>query len=197
MRVLWIAGVSTARHRRPVCRRAATPSTWSSGPRRWKASLGTDSATLARFSAEHRFIHADIDAVRAAADALGQAEPSAAMAGVRAVHETLVGEVLPHQDAEDEILFPALSRVLRNDTTVVMSRAHVEIAHQVRRLGRLIEAIGPAGPDEADIAELRRLLYGLQAILRLHTAQEEENYLSLAEPEAAPAASGAEASTVA
>jgi heavy metal translocating P-type ATPase len=147
----------------------------------------TDSATLARFSAEHRFIHADIDAIRAAADALRTAEP-ATMAGVRAVHETLVREVLPHQDAEDEILFPAVSRVLGNDTTVVMSRAHVEIAHQVRRLGRLLDAIGPDGPDEADIAELRRLLYGLQAVLRLHTAQEEEEYLSLAEPEVVGAA---------
>jgi hypothetical protein len=28
---------------------------------------------------------------------------------------------------------------------------------------------------------LRRLLYGLHAILRLHTAQEEEGYLSLAD----------------
>ena len=29
--------------------------------------------------------------------------------------------------------------------------------------------------------EIRRLLYGLHAILRLHFAQEEEGYLSLAE----------------
>jgi hypothetical protein len=65
-----------------------------------------------------------------------------------------------------------------------MSRAHVEIAHQVRRLGRLLDAIGPEGPDEADVIELRRLLYGLHAVLRLHTAQEEEDYLSLGEPEA-------------
>jgi hypothetical protein len=103
-----------------------------------------------------------------------------------------VREVLPHQDAEDEVLFPAVSRMLGNDTTVVMSRAHVEIAHQVRRLGRLLDAIGAEGPDEADVTELRRLLYGLHAILRLHTAQEEEDYLSLAEVEegVAPAPSG-------
>jgi heavy metal translocating P-type ATPase len=141
----------------------------------------TDSATLARFSAEHRFIHADIDAIRAAADALHSADAACAMGQVRTVHGLLVREVLPHQDAEDEILFPAVSRVLGNDSTVVMSRAHVEIAHQVRRLGRLLDAIGAEGPDEADITELRRLLYGLHAILRLHTAQEEEDYLSLLE----------------
>ena len=33
--------------------------------------------------------------------------------------------------------------------------------------------------------ELRRLLYGLYAILGLHTAQEDESYLSLADDEPA------------
>ena len=60
-----------------------------------------------------------------------------------------------------------------------MSRAHVEIAHQIRRLGQLLDDIAGAGPDDEDLAELRRLLYGLHAVLRLHTAQEEESYLSL------------------
>src|SRR5206468_7900815 len=63
--------------------------------------------------------------------------------------------------------------------TATMSRAHAEIAHQIRRLGKLIDDIGPGQPDDADVAELRALLYGLHAILRLHTTQEEENYLSL------------------
>jgi hypothetical protein len=62
-----------------------------------------------------------------------------------------------------------------------MSRAHIEIVHQIRRLGQLLDDIGPEGPDSEDISELRRLLYGLHAILRLHTAQEDENYLSLAD----------------
>ena len=62
-----------------------------------------------------------------------------------------------------------------------MSRAHVEIAHQVRRLGRLLDDVDPDRPDDADVAELRRLLYGLHAVLRLHTMQEDESYLSMAD----------------
>ncbi len=42
--------------------------------------------------------------------------------------------------------------------------------------------------SEADVADLRALLYGLHAILRLHTAQEDESYLSLAEGRAGNAA---------
>ena len=41
--------------------------------------------------------------------------------------------------------------------------------------------IGDRAPDEADIADLRGALYGLYAILRLHTVQEDEAYLSLGE----------------
>jgi hypothetical protein len=62
-----------------------------------------------------------------------------------------------------------------------MTRAHAEITHQIRRLGQLLGDIGTAEPDQADIADLRGVLYGLHAILRLHTAQEDESYLSLAD----------------
>jgi hypothetical protein len=75
-----------------------------------------------------------------------------------------------------------------------MSRAHAEIAHQTRRLGQLIEDIGPGEPDDTDVDDLRALLYGLHAILSLHTTQEEENYLSLGDDTrpAHPAAPGDE-----
>jgi hypothetical protein len=69
------------------------------------------------------------------------------------------------------------------DPTAAMSRAHAEIAYQTVRLGRLLEDIGAGEPGEADITELRRILYELYAILRLHTAQEDEAYLSLGDEE--------------
>ena len=73
-----------------------------------------------------------------------------------------------------------LNRLLGGaDPTAAMSRAHAEIAYQIARLGRLIADIGDRAPDETDIADLRGVLYGLHAILRLHTVQEDEAYLSL------------------
>jgi hypothetical protein len=65
-------------------------------------------------------------------------------------------------------------------------RAHAEISHQIRRLGQLLGDIGTEPPDDADVADLRALLYGLHAILRLHTAQEDDSYLSLADEAPAP-----------
>ena len=132
-----------------------------------------------RFRAEHQAIRADTEQLRTAARALG--EPGA-MDRVRHVHELLTREVWPHEHAEESSLYPALNRVLGGtDPTAPMSRAHAEIAVQIARLGRLIEDIGDRDPDEADIADLRDILYGLHAILRLHTVQEDETYLSLGE----------------
>ncbi len=136
-----------------------------------------DTALTARFRGEHRTIRADVDQLRVAARALG--EPGA-MARVRRVHELLAGEVWPHEHAEESVLYPALNRMLGGtDPTAPMSRAHAEIAVQIARLGALIDDIGDRPPDEEDIADLRATLYGLHAILRLHTVQEDETYLSL------------------
>ena len=137
----------------------------------------THAALTRRFRTEHQAIRADIDQLRTAADALDQ---PGAMTRVRQVYGTLTGEVWPHESAEEAELYPSLNRVLGGaDPTAPMSRAHAEIAYQTTRLGRLIDDIGDRDPGPAEIAELRGALYGLHAILRLHTVQEDETYLSL------------------
>ncbi len=139
-----------------------------------------DTALTQRFRNEHLAIRVDIDRLRTAADTLGVVDPAESMVRIRQAHKLLVDEVRPQEEAEQKVLYPALDRILGgSDPTGPMSRAHVEIAHQIKRLGQLLDDIGPDGPDEDDVAELRRLLYGLTAVLQLHTAQEEESYLSL------------------
>jgi hypothetical protein len=64
------------------------------------------------------------------------------------------------------------------EATQVMSRGHVEIERQARRLGRHLSTLDGIGVDQVD--DLRATLYGLDAILALHFAQEEENYFTLA-----------------
>jgi heavy metal translocating P-type ATPase len=146
-----------------------------------------DAALTQRFRAEHQVIRGDIEQLRIAADALTTdplAAP-AAMARVRQAHALLTGEIWAHESAEEADLYPALNRLLGGtDPTAPMSRAHAEIAYQIVRLGRLIADIGDRAPDETDVADLRGTLYGLYAILRLHTVQEDEAYLSLDDEQA-------------
>ena len=142
-----------------------------------------DAALTKRFRDEHEMIHAGTDQIRAAADALASAPPAEAMARVRHAYTLLTSQIAPHETAEDTQLYPVVNRLVGgDDPTAPMSRAHAEIAQQITRLGRLLDDIGDAEPDEADVADLRSLLYGLDAILRLHTAQEDETYLSLGDP---------------
>ncbi len=161
--------------------------------------LTPESDALARrFRAEHRALRADLDRVRSAADQIDPARPAASLAAARAAHRFLALELGPHEHAEDRELYPTLATALGgHDPTATMSRAHVEIAHLIRRLGRVLDALPDDVLDPPDAAELRHLLYGLHAILVLHFSQEDESYLSLADDDAAgvapvPVAPGAE-----
>jgi len=146
-----------------------------------------DAALTRRFQGEHESIRAGIDQLRVAADSIGVVPPAEAMARAQRVHRLLLEEIEPHEQAEEQELYPALDRLLGgNQPTATMSRAHAEITHQIRRLGQLIDDIEPGPPDDADLADMRGLLYGLHAILRLHTAQEDESYLSLGDEDASP-----------
>ncbi len=141
-----------------------------------------DAEVIREFRRQHPAIRAAIEAIRTAAEALDTGEPADALRGVRELHARLLRDVQPHEEAEQTVLYPVLDRVLGGtDATGTMSRAHGEILHQIRLLGRLLDQMGSDVPGPADLGELRRLLFGLYALLRLHTAQEEEYYLSLAE----------------
>ncbi|WP_380283486.1 heavy metal translocating P-type ATPase [Kitasatospora purpeofusca] len=132
-----------------------------------------------RFAAEHIMVRGVLDRLKAAADGLGTDPGPAELDRARKVHAELVEEILPHERAEEELLYPAIASALGGiDPTGPMSRAHVEIRAQTDRLGHLVDR---GTPGAADLAELRLVMYGLYAVLRLHTLQEEESYLSLAD----------------
>jgi len=141
-----------------------------------------DEALTRRFQEEHHALSPELERLRLAADDLTPGTRPVDLTAATEVHRWLVDELLPHEVAEDRELYPALAASLGgNDPTGVMSRGHAEIAHLTRRLGQLLAEVDPATPDDEVLADLRRVLYGLQAVLRLHFAQEEEAYFSLAD----------------
>jgi heavy metal translocating P-type ATPase len=148
---------------------------------------GPDAEVAREFIAEHEILRPGLERLRAAADKLGEQPSWRAITEVQSVYCFLVEELAPHEAAEGAELYPVLDRVLGGaESTATMSRAHAEIARLIRRVGRVLEDVDPDHPDDSEIRELRRLLYGLHAILQLHFAQEEEEYFSLLdEPSAA------------
>jgi heavy metal translocating P-type ATPase len=131
-----------------------------------------------RLRSEHDAVLPLIEKIRSSADALSTR--SSDLAPVRALLDRLEGELLPHERADEEILVPLVDRALGGtDATAAMSRTHAEIEHQVRKLRRLLTELDSETTQPEDIVELRRLMYGLYAVLRLHNAQEEEGAFSL------------------
>ncbi len=143
---------------------------------------GDDADLGRRFQAEHATLARGLRELRPLADDLGRVPTEDARERCIAMRRFLEDDLLPHEQAEDVQLYPAVARVLGgDDPTAPMSRMHVEIEHLIGLYGRLLDDLGPNGPDGDDVIELRRVLYGLDAVLRLHVAQEEQEYLSLAD----------------
>jgi len=142
------------------------------------AMTPADVATALRLRSEHDAVLPLIEKIRSAADRLST--KACDLAPVRALLDRLEGELLPHERADEELLVPLVDRALGGtEATAAMSRTHAEIEHQVRKLRRLLVGLDSETTQPEDVVELRRLLYGLYAVLRLHNAQEEESAFSL------------------
>jgi heavy metal translocating P-type ATPase len=130
-----------------------------------------------RLRTQHQATLAVVEEIRAVADGLTTRHPETA--STRRLLDRLHAELLPHESADEELLVPMVARLLGPAATVSLSRTHAEIDHQVRRLHRLVEDLPEDELQPEDVVELRRLLYGLYAVLRLHNAQEDETAFSL------------------
>lgn len=130
--------------------------------------------------AEHDELIPRLDSIRDIADRLDEVSPSVAMEELRGIRSFLTDVVLPHEEADENLVYPQVSAILPGEEPMVsMSRTHREIFHLVDVFRRQYADLAETGPEPADIRDLRRTLYGLHAILRLHFDQEEELYLAL------------------
>jgi soluble P-type ATPase/iron-sulfur cluster repair protein YtfE (RIC family) len=142
---------------------------------------------LQRFAAEHDRMRDDLSVLRDVAQQVSAGECRAAVVTLRAADRFLQDTLLPHEDAEDTALYPALAGPLGSpEATATMSRMHAEIHRMAARLHshrEIAEAAGTVTAEQSD--DLLACLYGLYALLCLHFVQEEENFFVLA-PAAVP-----------
>jgi hypothetical protein len=136
---------------------------------------------LRRFAAEHGELRQVLPRVREAADALAAGPESQAVDALDRAVSALVEELVPHEEAEEVELYPALERLLGSGEALApMRRAHAEIGRLTRRLHAHARALADGAPlDDARRQDVLATLYGLHALLELHYLQEEENYFAL------------------
>lgn len=145
--------------------------------------LSPDAEELVRrFAAEHDQMRDDLSILRDTAQQVSAGERAAALPTLCSADGFLQNTLLPHEDAEDSALYPALARPLGSpEATATMSRMHAEIHRLAQRLHshrEMAETAGMVTPEQAD--DLLACLYGLHALLCLHFVQEEENFFVLA-----------------
>ena len=137
-----------------------------------------------RFRAEHREFAPELVRVRWVADRLGQLPPDEVRRELEAVRRFVVERLPQHEEEEEAAVYPVVARLMGGeDPMSSMARAHIEISHLARVFRQLLDDLPEEGPTPDDLVDLRRVLYGLHAILRLHFAQEEEAYAWLSSGE--------------
>jgi hypothetical protein len=142
------------------------------------------SAGVPRVLEDHERLRALMERMRRTADRMHSADGPADAGDLRAIGEELRSLLLPHQQAEERDTFPELAlRLGGHDPLGAMTRMHDEIHHLSTRFNALVDGLTPDALSPAEIRELRRLLYVLDAVIALHLAAEEE---LMAQAEEAP-----------
>ncbi len=131
---------------------------------------------------EHRELVSRIELLRTVADSIGFASTESIREGIGQAYTFLIHQLIPHAQAEEQVLYPTVGKLLRSlEATDTMSRDHLEVIRLTEELEALRLHLFYAPLSEADEQALRRVLYGLYAVIRLHLAKEEEIYLSILE----------------
>ena len=121
-----------------------------------------------------------LEDLRSVALHMDSADESTALASLREVATRISDEVVPHEREDESQIYPGVAeRLGGNDPLAPMSRTHQEIFHLASLLDRLVDDASAEGFGDEDRSEARRILYALDAILRLHFAQEEELLTSI------------------
>ena len=132
---------------------------------------------------EHAELVPHIAALATAGDAVGRVEVAELRAMVDASYEFLAHELIPHAHAEETALYPVVQRAVgAPEMTATMARDHVEVGSLTAELGSLRDKLKVASALDDDLANgLRRVLYGLHHLVKVHFAKEEEVYLPILE----------------
>ncbi len=128
---------------------------------------------------EHQELLPHLEILKTAADEVSEVLSERAWQDMQESYEFLAYHLIPHAIAEDRALYPAVQKLMgAPQATATMSRDHIEV-------GRLTDELKSRLPPRDarleinQVEDLRRLLYGLYAIVGLHFAKEEEIYLPL------------------
>jgi len=122
-----------------------------------------------QFTQRHDEFRAWTDQLRSTARRLPTLDTSARLAAVADLVTFLHEEVEPHTRIDEQVLYPELDARLGSPlAAAALAYDHLAIRAWIAKL---------ASADEDDIETLQELLYGLDALIRVHLWKEDELFV--------------------
>lgn len=135
------------------------------------------SATARDLHEDHERLAKSLDRLRNIADALDDAGPEEACALIAEADTIISGHIVRHERNDEAAVYPRLDKILPDHHGLfAMSRAHREIMHLARLLHRLTDGLKVQDIDRYLVRDAQRVIESVEALVRLHSAQEEDIY---------------------
>jgi heavy metal translocating P-type ATPase/RND family efflux transporter MFP subunit len=126
---------------------------------------------------DHERLESSLERLRQIADALDSAESAEAVDYILEANQIIETVIVKHERDDEETIYPRVSRFLTDDHGLsAMSRAHREILHQARLLGRLSEGLRPNEAEPYLVRDAQRIIETLESLVHIHNVQEEDIY---------------------
>jgi len=118
-----------------------------------------------------------LNRLREIADALDEAEAADAARLISEAREIVARQIVEHEREDESAVYPRVARFLPDRHGLgAMSRAHREIIHLARLLRRLADGLSATDIDRYLIRDAQRIIESIEALVRIHNAQEEDIY---------------------
>jgi len=136
---------------------------------------------------EHKELFPHIESLKLAGMAVHGTLSQTSLDLIDEAYAFLVTHLLPHAHAEEAALYPVVQKVMGTPYgTATMSRDHVEVEALTQELALLRGQISATEIGVKQANELKRVLYGLYTLVKVHFAKEEEVYLPLLDANLTP-----------
>jgi hypothetical protein len=126
---------------------------------------------------DHERIEGALDHLREIADALDHSDADRSAALIAEASKIVEQQIVAHERNDEGTVYPEVAKYLADrHGLAAMSRAHREIIHLSRLLRRLADGLSPGEIDRYLIRDGQRIIESVEALVRIHNAQEEDIY---------------------
>ena len=140
--------------------------------------------TMAHVHSAH-LLH-EIDRLPETGDMVATASPTDLRARLDETHAFLTEVLIPHMEAAERALYPELERMFQNVHSMApLRREHSMIRRSTAELAKVREHLGDRKISVGESIAVRRVIFRLYALLKVHLA-EEQLYLDILDRRAAP-----------